>query len=177
MRTLDIQKGASPNRLTKEHETLFFTLLREIEADSRFSISRKFIQHGTTSIYRHSRSVAYLSCLIAERLHLSVNWHDMIRGALLHDYFLYDWHHRREPHILPHGFTHARSAYDNAVQDFCLTPLESTIILRHMFPLTPIPPTCREAWLVCLADKITSTRETISPYTRSKEKHKQKGQI
>ena len=23
-----------------------------------------------------------------------------------------------------------------------------------MFPLTPVPPTCTEAWIVCIADKI-----------------------
>lgn len=31
-----------------------------------------------------------------------------------------------------------------------------------MFPLVPVPPTCREAWIVCLADKWCALRETIA---------------
>lgn len=38
--------------------------------------------------------------------------------------------------------------------------MEREIIKKHMFPLTPIPPTCREACLVCLADKICAAKET-----------------
>ena len=30
-----------------------------------------------------------------------------------------------------------------------------------MFPLTFVPPMRREAWLVCLADKICATKETL----------------
>ena len=30
------------------------------------------------------------------------------------------------------------------------------------FPLVPVPPTCREAWIVCLADKWCALRETIA---------------
>ncbi|MFQ9151358.1 MAG: HD domain-containing protein [Blautia sp.] len=48
-----------------------------------------------TSVYRHSLAVAYFSCYLAEKLHLKVRTKEMIRGALLHDYFLYDWHENR----------------------------------------------------------------------------------
>lgn len=40
------------------------------------------------------------------------------------------------------------------------------MIARHMFPLTPIPPGCREAWLVCLADKWCAMKETLRPAFR-----------
>ena len=35
-------------------------------------------------------------------------------------------------------------------------------LLHDMFPLVPVPPTCREAWIVCLADKWCALRETIA---------------
>ena len=45
--------------------------------------------------------------------------------------------------------------------DFELTRREENIISRHMFPLNIVPPMCKEAWLVCLADKICASKETI----------------
>ena len=42
-----------------------------------------------------------------------------------------------------------------------LTRREENIISRHMFPLNIVPPMCKEAWLVCLADKICASKETI----------------
>ena len=78
---------------------------------------------------------------------------------MLHDYFLYDWHDKANGHHW-HGFTHSGTALHNASEDWKLTPVEREIIKKHMFPLTPIPPTCREAWLVCLADKICAAKET-----------------
>ena len=31
-----------------------------------------------------------------------------------------------------------------------------------MFPLVPVPPTCREAWIVCMADKWCALCETVA---------------
>ena len=85
----------------------------------------------------------------------------LLRGALLHDYFLYDWHDPNPSHRL-HGFRHPFFALARAEEDFELTPRERNIIVRHMFPLVPVPPTCREAWIVCLADKWCALRETVA---------------
>ncbi|MEG2204778.1 MAG: hypothetical protein RRY21_06425, partial [Oscillospiraceae bacterium] len=90
----------------------------------------------------------------------------LLIGALLHDYFLYDWH-RYDPVRGPfHGFAHPGRALANAARDYPLDVVEREIIARHMFPLTPAPPCCREAALVCLADKLCSVLEVVSrdPY-------------
>ena len=42
--------------------------------------------------------------------------------------------------------------------------IEKETIRRHMFPLNPIPPCCREAWIVTLADKICSGGETVEGF-------------
>ena len=41
-------------------------------------------------------------------------------------------------------------------------PKEKEIIRKHMWPLTIIPPTCREAWIVNSADTFISLMETIA---------------
>ncbi len=133
----------------------------QLNQTSRFAQTKGYIQHGTHSVYQHCISVAIASCRIAARWHLDVDYHALIRGALLHDYFLYDWHvdrkHTKRTGL--HGFKHPHVALANARQDFHLTPAESNAIVRHMFPLTPTPPNCKEAWIVCLADKVCAFHE------------------
>ena len=48
------------------------------------------------------------------------------------------------------------------------TPVEEDIILHHMFPLVPIPPHTKEAWIVTTCDKACSTAETLTgnPYKK-----------
>ena len=77
-------------------------------------------------------------------------------------YFLYDWHEKDKSHRL-HGFYHPSTALRNAKEDFDLNPIEENMIARHMFPLTPIPPRYKEAWILCLADKYCATVETLLP--------------
>lgn len=132
----------------------------ELNQKTRFPHTKNYIQHGQTSVFCHSLSVAKMSCQIVNFFHIPVDKKSLIRGALLHDYFLYDWHTLKEGHYL-HGFTHPRKALENAREELTLNAIEENMILRHMFPLTPIPPRYREAWILCLADKISSLQETI----------------
>lgn len=132
-----------------------------------FKNSKYSIQHGTVSVKEHSIAVAKCSLAISEILPISFKERELVRGALLHDYFLYDWHEKEISFstILRfyemHGFTHPTIALMNAKKEFKLTKREEDIIKKHMWPLTVKPPVCREAWVVTLADKYCSLLETL----------------
>ena len=149
------------NKLSAKEKAFFWEEVRQVCSSSRMNKSRTFYQHGKINIYVHSLRVAYICYYWVKKYHLHVDEKALIRGALLHDYFLYDWHDKEHEHKRLHGFFHPSAALCNAKQDFILTRKEENIIQRHMFPLTLIPPGCKEAWLVCMADKVCSTRETV----------------
>lgn len=121
----------------------------------------KFIQHGKTSCFAHCIAVAYISFWIAKKMRIHCDYSSLLRGAMLHDYFLYDWHIPDESHKW-HGFHHAEKALENAARDFELTDIEKDIIYKHMFPLNRRLPRYRESYIVCVADKICSSYETIT---------------
>ncbi|WP_044085038.1 HD domain-containing protein [Bifidobacterium gallicum] len=135
----------------------------DILAHENMEISKAAMQHGLVSTYEHSFKVACLAVKMADRLHLwyRVDLSSLVRAALLHDYFLYDWHHHDDGSHRWHGFRHGRTAMLNGHRDFNLNVVERNSIHRHMFPLTPIPPKHWEGWLVTLADKISATVETV----------------
>ncbi len=123
-----------------------------------------FIQHGDTSCLLHCIAVAFYSMRILDALHVRYDRHALVRGALLHDFFLYDWHthkHMRRRGERPHAFTHPAAALNNARECISLSDKEENIILRHMFPATLIPPSCREGLIVCLTDKFCAVYESI----------------
>ena len=122
---------------------------------------KRYLQHGKVTVYRHSLSVACLSLYLARRFRVPVEERALVRGALLHDSFLYDWH-VREPSHRWHGFRHAGFALRNASRDFQLGPIERDIIRKHMFPLNLALPRYRESALVSLADKLCAAGETIN---------------
>ena len=136
-------------------------VLKELDEQGRMKYTQKYMQHSDISVYKHCISVAYTSVELADRLAWNVNRRELIRGALLHDYFLYDWH-IKDPNRKAHGFSHAAAALQNAERDFALNAVERDIIARHMFPLNLTPPRYRESILVCIADKICAVYETFS---------------
>lgn len=134
---------------------------QEIFAAPNMQSERNYIQHGTITCYEHSVSVAYVSLWLAQRLGVRVDQRSLIRGALLHDYFLYDWH-KAEDAGKWHGFRHAQKALDNAQKEFQLNPVEQDVIRKHMFPLNVKLPRYRESFLVSCADKICTLCEVAT---------------
>lgn len=137
----------------------FENCLQEVSSSDRALQMQQYVQHGNTSTYMHCQRVAYYSYKISQIFHLKVNIKSLIRGAFLHDFYLYDWHESSEDHRL-HGFSHPAVALKNAQEDFCLDEIEKNIISSHMWPLTLTKlPLCMEAVLVCIADKLCSVGE------------------
>lgn len=145
---------------SSSHAEAFRLIASDVcEADG-MQLMKRFVQHGRTSTYQHCVRVARLCFRMNRALGLGANERALVRGALLHDYYLYDWHvtdNRK------HAVNHPCLALENALRDFPdLTPRERNAIEAHMWPL-PLTrvPRCREAWLVCVADKWCSLVETV----------------
>lgn len=134
--------------------------MQGLSKKSKLRNMEKYTQHGDTSCLLHTIAVAYYSIKVAEFFNMRYKKRELIRGALLHDYFLYDWHDGAKGRNI-HGFTHPKAALTNADRDFFLTNIERDIIKKHMFPLTVVPPTCKEGWIVCMVDKACSLYETF----------------
>ena len=136
-------------------------------------IAKENMQHGSVSVFEHSVCVALVCLWLVHRLHLKVNQRALVRGALLHDYFLYDWHTPDPAHRL-HGFRHAGTALRNADRDFELNDTERDMIKKHMFPLNPAPPRFKETAVLCLADKYCALRETVLQRKKANKRKQQK---
>ena len=149
------------DRKTQGLSTHFSKLALPVLEKARVQEMDSYIQHGTTTTLDHVVSVAWEAYVLSHKLHIPCDEAALVRGALLHDYYLYDWHDHTNCPTRWHGFTHPGIALRKAEQDFDLTECERDLIAHHMWPLTPIPPHHIEAWLVCAADKLVSLRETI----------------
>ena len=143
----------------------YMECVKDILEHPVFQSMDQYIQHGTTTCKAHCIQVSYLGYKLCKRF--GGNWRSAARAGLLHDLFLYDWHtHARETGRHFHGFTHPKEALRNAGKYFELTGEEEVIILRHMWPLTPIPPVTKAGYAVTCADKLCSTLETTARFKR-----------
>ena len=116
----------------------------------------EYKHHRGKTRLEHVREVARLSYFWGNLF--SVDCEAIVRGALLHDLFFYDW--RREGPGL-HGFRHHKIALKNARQVTTLSPKEVDIIEKHMWPLTLRPPRYPESFIVCLVDTYCSMKDYL----------------
>lgn len=137
-------------------------LLRDYLTNRHVQEMDTFFQHGSVTTLQHCLNVAVLSYFLCSKLHLKVCVSSLLTGAILHDFYLYDWHDGRFREEGIHGFSHPKVALQNARHYFNLTEKEQNIIASHMFPLTIREiPKSREAVVVCIADKLCAIREYL----------------
>ncbi len=140
----------------------FESILGDIERDGRVQEMKRFVQHGGISTYEHCRRVAELSYSINKKLGLRSDKDVLLKGAMLHDFHLYDWHKWDGGAHWSHGFSHAGIAMRNARDMLGVDEKTQDVIRCHMWPLnlTSVPRS-REAWIVCCADKISAVYEAL----------------
>lgn len=158
--------------LSDESIQYFINIIQDLQANNQLNQMHQFIQHGTTSTYIHCLAVAYTSYKLTYQLPFQFDRNSVVRGAMLHDFYLYDWHIPHKSHRL-HGFYHPGFALNNAKKHYKISPIEEDIICKHMWPLTITRcPKYRESILVCIVDKLSSLSEIFRLPTKTKEFHR-----
>lgn len=155
--------------IDKNSNPEFFEIIDDIYSTPEVKSLSSFVQHSDINRLDHITSVTYLSYLFSKKLGL--DYVSTARGAVMHDLFYYDWHDGDWSHR-PHGYRHPGFALKNARElDPAITEKEENIILRHMWPLTVIPPKYPEGMIVSLCDKYCAAMELLiadKPYFRQK---------
>ena len=137
-------------------EKEFIALIRDTTRSKEFRRMKGYKHHVKGSVYDHSVKVAYLCYKHRKRFKMKIDIDEFIKGALLHDFYLYDLHGGGTPRRF-HWFTHPGCALRNALEKYpFLTGTQQDMIRHHMFPLTPMPPKTAAGWLICFYDKIAA---------------------
>ena len=151
--------------MTREEKMIFFNEIKEIISNKEVQKMQGYIQHGGTTTYAHSLNVALYSYILSKKFNLKIQEKQLLRGAMLHDFYLYDWHDKTVERKKMHGFNHPKVALENANKHFELTKKEENIIHSHMWPLTlRAIPKSKEAIIICLVDKWCAIIESKEHY-------------
>jgi len=158
----------------KPVESEFYQITKDIYENEEFMKLKEHYHHNS-SIYDHVMDVSYFSYRVCKFLKL--DYQSAARGALLHDFFLYNWRNHDIPDLPAekfHGIEHPKIALANARKNFILNDIEKDIVVKHMWPLTLVPPKYKESFIVSFADKYLASKEFVNKFKRSKNRHRSK---
>lgn len=149
----------------KINDTEFQEIISDLLSNQTVQKMDLFRQHYNTSCLKHCEHVAFYNYIICKKLGL--DYISATRAGLLHDLFLYDWRKRSPEHKGLHAFTHPRIALNNSQKLFNLNEKEKDIILKHMWPVTIVPPKYMESFITTFVDKYCAIAETCTYYNSS----------
>lgn len=145
----------------------FRSIIKDIVENDTVQQMRNFRQHYDTSCFEHCYKVALYNYIICKKLNL--DYISAARAGMLHDLFLYDWRIREPGRKRFHAFHHPRIALNNSLKIFGLNEKEQDIILKHMWPITVIPPKSMEAFITTLVDKYCALSESYVHYKQNRK--------
>jgi uncharacterized protein len=140
----------------KENHKEFVTIIEDLWKHPLVCELDGYGQHLNTSRRQHSLNVAFYSYKLTKKLGLNVN--DAVRGAMLHDLYLYDWHND-QPVEGRHVDVHPIQALENARFITDVSETMADCIVNHMWPMGDGRPQSKEAWIVQASDKLCAVLE------------------
>ena len=141
--------------LNMEQDQDYLNIVNHILNNEEFNKIKTIEHHGITR-YDHSVKVSYYSYKIAKFLRL--DYKDVARGGLLHDFFLSE-DDRNQKEKLISTFIHPKKAVEHTKKHFEISKKEYDIIKTHMFPINLALPKYAESWIVSLVDKGVAVSE------------------
>ena len=159
----------------KQEYNEFRKIVEDIINTDSFKKMREFKKHRYTDCYEHSVNVATKCYMYAVKRNMNIDLKSLIRGALLHDFYLYD-RRKEEAQHRKHLREHPSVALENARREYGdLNKIEEDIILSHMWPVNFFRfPKYKESFLVCFSDKICSIKEFFGKKDKTNKKSLQK---
>lgn len=140
--------------------SVFHQTILQVSEHSKVKQMQELSHHKVTTTYMHCLNVAECSYLLAKRLHIRIDEESLAMGALLHDFYLYNYRAQNEIGGYEHLTKHPGNALKNAQTYFDVTDKVENIIASHMWPMTITKlPKSKEAVLVCIADKVCAFKE------------------
>lgn len=131
--------------------TEYMNCVRDIFYHEKVEKLSGYYQHCNTCRLQHSINVSYYSFLICKALGWDKD--SAARAGLLHDLYYYDWRIKNTYRKGSHAKWHPLVAKDNARKICTLNKKEEDAIVKHMWPMTVVPPGYKESYVVCMTDK------------------------
>lgn len=139
----------------------FHSIIYDICTDRTVQKMKLYRQHCDTNCFVHCYEVSFHCYKICKLL--GFDYIAAVRGAMLHDLFLYDWRKNNHENSW-HAFTHGKIAYNNACKIFELGDIEKDMIINHMWPLSFSFPKTMEGWVLTFVDKYCALKEIVRFY-------------
>lgn len=150
-------------KITEEQKQSLEKIYQAFLHDEKIIRMKSISMHRGSNCYIHSFRVAKRAIKRAlGSFRKNINLELVLLGAILHDYYLYDWREDRSK-LHGHGKNHPYIASENAEKDFDIPIEVKKIIKSHMWPINFSEyPKTREAKIVSIADKIVSLKEALT---------------
>ena len=155
-------------KITLEEKKRLEDIYQAFLNDEKILRMKDISMHRGSNCYLHSFKVAKKA--IKKSLNKKdINLEVVLLGAILHDYYLYDWRKDRSK-LKKHGKNHPDIAINNAIRDFDISDDVKSVIKSHMWPINIKDfPKSKEAKIVSLSDKAVTIGESLTT-----KKYKQK---
>ena len=139
-------------KLTPQEKQELEDIYQSFLHDERILKMKEIQMHRGSNCYIHSFKVAKIAVKRGLRHHKG-SLKVILIGAILHDYYLYDWRVDRSK-MKHHLGNHPYVAAENAARDFGIHEPVKAVIQSHMWPVnfSEFPKT-KEARIISLADK------------------------